>query len=149
MWPAQKESFVMTFDWRPLLCGLFFGIYPILANRSKLSSGVMLLILGLVIPLFALVLFLQNGVASYKAATISQLGLMVVSGCLSALGLIFMFRYLASTPTEKAGGLVIVMVVTQVVITWLTSLFFARSLPSGRQVVGVVCAAITIYLLQA
>ena len=135
-------------DLRPLFCGLCFGIYPILASRSKLSSGATLSILSVVMVAFAVTPFLQNGLTSIKSADSRQILLMVVSALASVIGVLVMFRYLADTPIEKAGTLVIIMVVMQVVTTWATASTFARALPSGQQVLGVVMAIGAIFLLS-
>ena len=135
-------------DWRPLFCGLCFGIYPILSSRSKLSSGAMLWILSVIMVVFAITPFLQNGLASIKMANSNQMSLMLVSALASAIGVLVMFRYLADTPIEKAGTLVVIMVVTQIVVTMATASTFAKTLPSGQQVLGVVMAIGAIFLLS-
>jgi hypothetical protein len=68
----------------------------------------------------------------------------------SVAGVIVMFRYLdpVSTPIERAGGLVMMMVIMQVVATWATASSFARTLPTGKQGLGVACAIGAILLLQ-
>lgn len=135
-------------DWRPLFCGLCFGIYPILANRSKLSYGATLSILSVVMIVFAVTPFLENGLASLKAATSHQVWWMVASALLSVIGVLVMFSYLADVPVEKAGGLVIIMVVVQVVFTYVTAASLAGKRPDGRSVLGVLAAIVAILLLK-
>jgi uncharacterized membrane protein len=136
-------------DWRPFFCGICFGIYPILANRSKLSSGATLSILSVVMIVFAMSPFLQNGLASIKIATSHQILWMVVSALASVIGLLAMFSYLADTPVEKAGTLVIIMVVVQIVATYATASSFAGTMPNGRSVLGVLAAIAAVLLLKA
>jgi hypothetical protein len=135
-------------DWRPLFCGICFGIYPILANRSKLSSGATLSILSVVMIVSAVSPFLQNGLASIKVATSHQILWMVTSALASVIGVLVMFSYLADTPIEKAGGLVIIMVVVQVVSTYATASSLAGTMPNGRSVLGVLAAIVAILLLK-
>lgn len=142
----MKKEIVM--DLRPFLCGVLFGIYPILANRSKLTSGATFFTLTVVSLLLGLFPFMSNGVASMKSANVSQIGFAVGSALASSIGVLVMFRYLAVTPTERAGGLVIIMVVTQVVATWVFASLFARTMPSAQQLLGVVLAGAAIFLLQ-
>jgi len=135
-------------DLRPFLCGILFGIYPILANRSKPSSGATFFILAITSLVLGLVPFFSNGLASVKTANVGQIGFAVGSALASSIGVLVMFRYLAVTPTERAGGLVIIMVVTQVVATWVFASLFARTMPSAQQLLGVVLAGAAIFLLQ-
>jgi uncharacterized membrane protein len=98
--------------------------------------------------IFAVVPFLQNGLTSIRVADSRQILWMVTSALASVIGVLVMFRYLADTPIEKAGGLVIAMVVMQVVSTYATASIFAGTLPTGRGVLGVVFAIGAILLLQ-
>jgi hypothetical protein len=98
---------------------------------------------------FAVVPFIQSGGTIISRDTpLHQILLALAGASASAVGVIWMFRYLAEAPIEKAGTLVIMMVVTQVVVTWVTAAFFARALPSGQQVLGVAFAISAIFLLS-
>jgi drug/metabolite transporter (DMT)-like permease len=103
---------------------------------------------GAVVVVFALMPFMQSGLAAVRAASLQQNALAFGSALASTIGLTLMFRYLAAVSTEKAGGLVIIMVVAQVIATMVFSLLFAKALPSLRDVLGVALAIAAIFVLQ-
>jgi hypothetical protein len=135
-------------DWRPYLCGLLFGIYPLLAARSELSSGATFFMMSVVGLLFSITPFVQNGFDSVKAANSHQLALMFASACASSFGVLVMFRYIAATPSEKIGPLLIIMMVVQVATTWIFASFLSGSMPSVREMLGCLFAGGAIYLLR-
>jgi drug/metabolite transporter (DMT)-like permease len=137
-----------TMDWRPYFCGLCFGIYPILAARSKLTSDASFFAFSMIGCAFALALFAQSGITAISSASILQLGLITASYFGSAIGLLWMFRYLHDTPPERVGSLVIIMVITQVVVTWIASLLLGKTTLNKNQAIGVMLAAISIFFLQ-
>ena len=135
-------------DWRPLFCGLCFGIYPILAARSKLDPGTSFLAFGIIGFAFSLSLFAQHGVTAIRAAAPWQIAFIVMSYLCSAIGLLWMFRYLHDAKPEHQGSLVVIMVIAQVIVTWITALLFDKKLPTQNQIVGVVLAALAIFFLK-
>jgi uncharacterized membrane-anchored protein len=135
-------------DWKPYFCGICFGVFPLFANRSNLASGATFLIVATVSLLLGLSLFLPSGIASLREASLTQIAFGVASGLANAIGLLVMFRYLADTPTERAGSLVIIMVVTQIVATWFFTQVFSQTIPTGREIIGVALAAGAVFFLS-
>lgn len=135
-------------DWRVFICGFCFGVYPLFANRSKLSYGAMLFIFSLVLMIGSFLPFVTNGSASMRSATKVQLSFMLIAAVINFGGSIFMFKYLADAPPMSAGGLVLIMVIMQVVTTWTVSSLLDGARITVRSIFGLLAALATVILLK-
>lgn len=135
-------------DWKPLFCGFCFGVYPIMANRSKLSYGATLPMLGLALIFFALEPFFENGIASFKAVTPSQGWWILGTAMVYGVGMFVLMDYLANASQQQVGIQVIIMVIVQILFTYASSSVLLKTVPSGRDVLGILAAIAAIVLLK-
>src|ERR1035437_620147 len=103
------ESFVM----KAVLTGIFFGIWPIIMNKSGLGgnfssfifTGVMLIFM--IIP--AVISFNKTPTTGVSWAFV------VTAGILGAIGMLIFNNMLGSAPIKKIGLLIVIVTITQTV----------------------------------
>jgi len=126
-----------------VLAGVFFGIWPLLMNRSGLSGNTgAALFTGLVLVGLVPFAVYSNGMAIPTA----NWGFLVSAGILGTFGMLFFNGMLASASLAQVPGLFICTTLVQVVIPALYSVVLSGGLPLDKAV-GFGAAALAAYLL--
>ena len=96
---------------RAVLAGVFFGIWPLLMNRSGLTGNVS----SAVFALGALIVVSPFALYEFSGVTTSVVWTMVVGACIfGGLGLLAFNGMLSKATPETVGSLFVVMIVVQV-----------------------------------
>ncbi len=97
--------------YKAILAGLFFGIWPILMNRSGLPGNVSSAAFSLGVAVIVLPFALRQA----YTVSFSPVWLMVIGACVTgALGILFFNGMLSKTTPETVGTLFVLMIVVQV-----------------------------------
>lgn len=126
-----------------VLAGLMFGIYPLLLNKSKLGGNIMAAVFT-----FAVFMFIfPFATGQIKNLAGADWRMLLGSAAVSAIGMMCMTSYLASSSQSSVGLLVILMVVIQAIVTACYQIAMDRGV-SLAKVVGFGCATAAIILLN-
>ncbi len=96
---------------RAMLAGVFFGIWPLLMNRSGLTGNVS----SAVFALGALVVVSPFALYEFRGVTVSVVWTMVVGACIfGGLGLLAFNGMLSKATPQTVGSLFVLMIVVQI-----------------------------------
>jgi len=128
---------------RAVLAGVFFGIYPLLLNRAKLGVNISS-------AAFCLVVFIC--VAPFAYGEVGQLRqtywvMLLGAGVASAAGMLSMTGFLVKVPADSVAPLIVLMMVTQTVLTACYQIYMDGGVSVSR-FLGFVLAAGAIVLLN-
>lgn len=128
---------------RAVLAGFFFGIWPLLLNRSRLSGDVS----SAVFTFFALITVLPLALRgmSHSLAN-ANWGMAISAGFFAGLALLAFNGMLAKAPHENVGALVILMIVVQIAVPALYQVVITRRL-TGPSSIGFAAAVAAAYFL--
>lgn len=134
----------MSLELKAVLAGLFFGIWPLLMNRSDLSGNVSSAFFGL----FALIGVLPfaiyaNGGLALPAANWTMV---IWAGVFGAMGLLAFNGMLAGATPKTVSTLFVLMTVVQVVVAAGYQVVVTRQLSADKGL-GYVAAGVAAYLL--
>lgn len=102
----------MELQIKALLAGVFFGIWPLLMNRSGLPGSVSSAVFSGVVFLFVVPFALKGGVATLDANWVMAIG----AGVVAAVGVLQFNGMLAKAIPQNVGTLFVLMIVVQVAI---------------------------------
>ena len=129
---------------KAILAGLCFGLWPLFMNKSGLNSVEASATLSLFLLTVVTPFLLVNGVQ--QLSTIRWQ--MAFPACLfDALGLLALNSLLSSASSAQAGSAFVIVTVVQVAVPAAYLAMLAGGL-SPRSGIGLVAAAIAVYLLQ-
>lgn len=128
---------------RAVLAGVFFGIWPLLMNRSGLTGNVS----SAVFALGALIVVSPFALYEFSGATISVVWTMVVGACIfGGLGLLAFNGMLSKATPETVGSLFVVMIVVQVATPALYQVINGGGLTVSKAI-GFAAAILAAFLL--
>ncbi len=95
------------------IAGICFGLYPLLLSRSRLPGNISCAV-------FTLIVFIC--VSPFAVGEISNLRqtrwvMLIGSGIASSIGMLAMTGFLSRTPAGSVGLLIVLMTVTQTIVT--------------------------------
>lgn len=128
---------------RAILAGLFFGIWPLIMNRSRLNGNVSSAVFAfgafLMVAPFALRSIDKSLVisADWKMAAFAAI-------C-GGLGLLAFNGMLAKATSEKVSALFVLMIVVQIAIPAVYQVVITRSI-TPMKLLGFVAAAVSAFL---
>jgi len=127
---------------KALLAGVFFGIWPLLMNRSGLSGNLSSLIFTVVV---------LCGVTPFAIGKVSNISnanwyMAIGAGLAGAAGILLFNGMLAKATPQNVATLFIVMMLAQIAVPALYQMFLAGGLSLARGV-GMVLAGISAVLL--
>lgn len=129
-----------------LVAGVCFGVWPLFANRSGLSTGNMLTLLILcVATLF--VSFFAFAEPESKSMGSAKWGMVIAAGLISAVGMMFFNAMLAKAEPKEVGGLFISMVLVQTAVPVIYQVVMDKK-PTDVQICGFILAIIAVVLIN-
>lgn len=128
---------------RAILAGICFGIYPLLLNKSRLGGNMQSAAFCLLVCLF---------VTPFALKDIGELGnaywkMVIAAGVASAIGMLSMTGFLAKASPGTASTLIVMMIVTQTLVTCLYQVVMDKGI-SALQGLGFVLAGIALVLMN-
>lgn len=128
---------------RAVLAGVFFGLYPLLLNRSNLPGN----LTGMMFSFFVAVFILPFALGEApKLATANWL-MLISAGAISAIAMMCMTNFLTNNTEEKIGLLIILMIVTQATVTAIFQIIMDKGV-SATRLSGFALAIMAVYLLN-
>ena len=118
------------------LAGVFFGIWPLLMNRSKLNGSVSSAAFSLLVFVFVLP-FAMSGSKNFDGVNWKMV---LAAGVAGAIGVIFFNGMLAKATKENVGLLFIIMIVVQTAIPAIYYIYMNGEI-NPTKVVGFVFVA--------
>jgi hypothetical protein len=132
----------MNLQMKAMVAGLFFGVWPLLMNRSGLSGSVSSAAFAGICFLGVLPFALKNGIPNLTGA---NWGMILAAGLLGALGVLQFNGMLAKATDQNVGMLFVVMIVVQTSIPALYHVAMTGLTP--RQALGFLAAFVAAILL--
>jgi hypothetical protein len=134
---------VTELQWKAALAGLFFGIWPLLMNRSGLPGNVSSAMFAMGVAL----LILPFGVREARGSAFHIAWVFVILACMSgAKGILSFNGMLAKASQQEVGSLFLVMIVVQITVPALYDAIINRGV-SWEKALGFAFAIVTTYLL--
>lgn len=128
---------------RALLAGLFFGLWPLLMNKSGLSGNVS----ALAFTVGVLVIVSPFALYELRGTTTSVAWMMVVGACFAgAFGLLAFNGMLAKASPQTVGSLFVMMLVVQIATPALYQVMNDGGLTTTKAV-GFAAAILAAFLL--
>ncbi len=127
---------------KAILAGIFFGIWPLLMNRSGLNGN---------IGSFAFTCVVLLCVLPFSATKLGQIGdshwgFAIAAGIAGAIGLLLFNDVIAKASVQDIGLFFVVMIVAQVVIPAVYQVIMTGG-ASFQKIIGFVLAGFSILLL--
>lgn len=129
---------------RSLLAGIFFGLWPIMMNRSKFTGNASAAMFAGVI--FAVVILPAFFTTSRGMLLSANWKLGVLAGLFGAAGLMAFNSMLAKSTPERLGTLFLVNLVTQITTAAVFQVVATRTLTLSKGL-GFASAILTVWLL--
>lgn len=128
---------------RAVLAGVFFGIWPLLMNRSGLTGNVS----SAVFALGALIVVSPFAFYEFSSVTVSVVWTMVVGACIfGGLGLLSFNGMLSKATPETVGSLFVLMIVMQIATPALYQVINGGGLTVSKAI-GFAAAILAAFLL--
>lgn len=134
---------MMEFVIKAGLAGVFFGIWPLVMQRSGLQGNASSMIFAGVAFLAVAPFALSGGLTSFRGGSFQ---IAILSGVLGGVGLLFLNSMLSKVPIGKVGSMMAVMIMVQLIIPMLYQ-FVSTGEHSTKQIGGVIAAIAAILLL--
>lgn len=128
---------------RAILAGVFFGMWPLLMNRSGLAGNLSSAVFAGIAFITVLPFALKEGLHSFQTATVS---LAVAAGVCGAIGLLAFNGMLARVSKERVGTMFVLMILVQVTVPIIYQAVMTGDY-SAKRVVGSIAALIAVILL--
>ena len=128
---------------KSILAGIMFGIWPLLMNRSGLSGNVSSAVFSAIVFLGILPFAVMTSGATLATA---NWVMVIVAGCLGAIGLLFFNGMLARATSQNVGSLFVTMLVVQISLPALYQVVILGQV-SPRKIAGFLAAVLTAILL--
>lgn len=130
-----------------ILAGLMFGLWPLIMKKSGLTPMANAFTLTIVSLAVYLPFIRPMDYQTTRFLTVG-FGLAVVAGILNGLGTIAFQKMVTNKEVAIATGVMLV-ILTQVVVTAVGGRLFYADLFTGKKVGGVAAAAVAVYLLTS
>ncbi len=134
----------MSMEFRMILAGILFGVWPIAMNRSGLSGNTATAIYGLV-AVTIVVLFTAKDFNTLSVSGVNW-PMIILAGCCGGFGLILFGEAMTSAPKERLAFLFVSMTVVQLATPVLFHLIVTQSL-TVKQGFGLAAAFFAAVLL--
>lgn len=139
-----QEELEMSLQMKAVLAGVFFGIWPLLMNRSGLTGNVSSACFSAVTLMFVLPFALSS---SGFAIPTANWTMVAAAGFIGALGLLSFNGMLAGASLQEVGTLFVLMTVVQITVAAFYQTIMAGGIPPLEKVGGYTLAAASAYLL--
>lgn len=126
----------------PLLAGLCFGFWPILMRLTGLTG----MQAGFMVSSVTLLVFIPLFVGDTQGFTWKTFGMALAAGLINGLGSVCLQKSLANKQLE-VGTTIMIIVMTQLVVTAISSRLILGELWDLRKLAGMGSAAFTVWLL--
>jgi drug/metabolite transporter (DMT)-like permease len=128
---------------KAMLAGLFFGIWPLLMNRSNLNGGMSSMAFSGLVFLFIAPFALKN------IGDLSQVkwGMVILAGVAGAIGVLNFNGMLAKANMNNVGTLFITMIAVQIALPAIVQIVADRKVALYKGL-GVGCAILAAYFLN-
>lgn len=128
---------------RAILAGVFFGIWPLLMNRSGLTGNIS----SAVFALGVLIVVLPFALYEFSNVTISVSWTMVISACVfGGFGMLAFNGMLSRATPKTVGSLFVLMLVVQIAIPALYQIVSGGGLTISKSI-GFAAAILAAFLL--
>lgn len=128
---------------RAVIAGICFGIYPLLLNRSRLGGNMQSAVFCILVCLFVI----PFAVKEVGELAHTYWAMVIGAGMASAMGMLSMTGFLAKASPVAAGTLIVMMIVTQTLVTAIYQVVMDKGVSFTRGL-GFVLAAIAIVLMN-
>ncbi|OGG48493.1 hypothetical protein A3G63_01510 [Candidatus Kaiserbacteria bacterium RIFCSPLOWO2_12_FULL_52_8] len=128
---------------KAVLAGIFFGIWPLLMNRSGISGNSSAMVFSAVILVCVSPLAIATGGVTATANWWMAIG----AGVSGAIGLLFFNSMLSRTTPQEVSALFVLAIVVQVAVPALYQIFIIEQITATKGV-GFLLAAIGAALLS-
>ena len=128
-----------------IVAGLFFGIWPLLMNRSGQSGSFNAAAFAGLVFVFVLPFALKGGTQPFTAVSVLCVLLAGVAGAAGMLALTYM---LSHTPGSRIGWMLVTMVLAQVTVSVLYQLLLDGDI-SLKKAVGLVIAVLAVWMINS
>ena len=125
------------------LAGILFGVYPLFLNRTNLKGNIM----GATFSLIASILIIPFAIGQAKYLAQTNWWMMIAACLTSAIAMLSMTGFLASSNKESVSLLIILMVVTQAIVAAINQIIQDQKI-SPKMLVGFSFAVAAIILLN-
>lgn len=127
-----------------MLAGICFGIWPLILNRSGAKPFSAMIVISIVIMIFAAVPASRELAQDGLKGTL--IGVVVLAAIFDGIGLLSINVMLLEASPEQIGRLLLIMVMTQITLPAIATLYFTGW--SIQKVTGIICAFAAVYLLK-
>ncbi len=128
---------------RAILAGAFFGIYPLLLNRSNIKGNVMAAIFSFMVAVFILPFALNE----LRSLVVADWRMLIGASAVSAIAMMSMTSFLAASDRTSAGLLVLLMIITQATVTGIYQAFMDKGI-SVNKILGFAFAIAAVVFLN-
>lgn len=130
-------------QFQAIFAGICFGLYPLLLNKCRVNGNIMVAVFSLGVALF----IIPFALSQVKNLANTDWRMLIGASMISAVGMMFMTRFLSGNSQASIGLLIILMVVTQALVTAIYQICMDGS-ASITRVLGFGCAIVSIVLLN-
>jgi drug/metabolite transporter (DMT)-like permease len=129
-----------------IIVGLFWGLYPIILNRSGLpgfaSAGIFSVFVCLTVIPFAIISGQLQKITFNPGVWYA-----LIAGILGGAGVLVFNTMLSKAPVKNVGSMIITMIMIQITIPAIYQMIQSGDI-SPKKITGILTAFVVVYLIQ-